>query len=133
MTLRTYLIIEGERETDRTSRRPTAMSKEKYALKRTFIYLVLHGTIISATCCATILYLSLLALALIGICNSLFEPLFFSRFLFLSLSPLTACRTDRCQNSAYHSSVHDQLHWQRDTVHSSPSRHCLEKTSLVFR
>ena len=85
----THVSDNREREKDRTSHRPTAVSEEKHALKRTFIYLVSHGTIISATCCATILYLSLLALALIGICNSLFEPLFFSLFLSLSfLSPL---------------------------------------------
>jgi hypothetical protein len=44
--------------------------------KITFIYLVLHGIIIIATCCATIL--SLFFSCSIGICNSLLEPFFLS-------------------------------------------------------
>ena len=74
--------------------------KQKNVCKRTFVYLVWHGTIISATCRATILYLSLLALAPIGVCNSLFEPLFFSPFLWRSY-PLCSSNRSVRENADY--------------------------------
>ena len=74
--------------------------------ERFFVYLVLHGALIIATCCSTIFYPSLLASCPIGVCNSLSEPLVF----FLSSSLLfTSKKKFRCKQKETRASRHNSL------------------------